>query len=183
MKKKILLSALLLVGILAVTLPLTTAPVFDAKSFKAQQIAAPAKLDMLRERLDKLGGENLSLAFVLGVKSKEALAFSSSVLAYQDYSQKRSLGILMGAAIQNASNPLAMQRVRDSEYKKLLASAPQEQYGVETTFQTLNELIKMNDEALSGVVGLAKRLNPQDRALDQTKKALKQAARTAAKQK
>ena len=69
MKKKILLSALLLVGILAVTLPLTTAPAFDAKSFKAQQIAAPAKLDMLRERLDKLGGENLSLAFVLGVKS------------------------------------------------------------------------------------------------------------------
>ena len=111
-----------------------SAAVLDAKEFKSQQKAVASKLEVLRQRLDKLGGVDLSLAFVMSVKSKDALAVSSTVLAYQDYAQKRSLGILMGAAIQNASNPVAMQQVRDEEFKKLLASAPQEQHGVESPF-------------------------------------------------
>lgn len=176
--------SVLLAGMLAVLAgPLAAEPALNAQAFKAQQKAVASKLDGLRERLDKLGGENLSLAFVLSVKSKEALAVSSTVLAYQDYAQKRSLGILMGAAIENASNPLAMQKVRDSEFKKLLASAPQEQYGVEKTFQTLDELVNMDDASLSAVVGLAKRMNPQSRAQEMSKKAAREALKTVSKQK
>lgn len=182
MKNKLLGSALL-AGVLALAGPLAAAPALDVKTFKAQQKDVPIKLEVLRGKLDKLGGENLSLAFILSVKSKEALAVASTVLAYQDYAQKRSLGILMGAAIENASNPVAMQQVRDSEFKKLLSSAPQEQYGVEKTLQTLDELVNMDDAALAGVVGLAKRMNPQSRAQELSKKAAREAAKSVVKNK
>lgn len=181
--KNIVMRCLMLAGVLALAGPLVAAPALDAKAFKAQQKAVVSKLEALRVKIDNVGGEDLSLAFVMSVKSKDALAVSSTVLAYQDYAQKRSLGILMGAAIQNAANPVAMQKVRDSEFKKLLASAPQEQYGVENTFKTLDELLNMEDSSLAAVVGLAKRMNPQSRAQQQAKKALKEAAKTAATKK
>ena len=181
--KKICFKSLLLAGFMAVAGVFASAAVLDAKEFKAQQKAVASKLEVLRQRLDKLGGVDLSLAFVMSVKSKDALAVSSTVLAYQDYAQKRSLGILMGAAIQNASNPVAMQQVRDEEFKKLLASAPQEQYGVESTFKTLDELVNMEDVSLAQVIGADKRMNPQSRAQAQVKKAVKQAAKDAGKKK
>lgn len=165
-----------MLGLLVLAVPLMAEPSMTAREFKAAQKAVAGKLSILRDRLDRAGAENLSLAFVLSVKSKDALAVSSTVLAYQEYAQKRSIGILMGAAIENASNLQAMQQVRDAEFKKLLASAAQEQFGVEQTFSTINELLDMDDASLGAVVGLAKRLNPQSRAQDEVKKAVKEAA-------
>ncbi len=160
--------------------PAFTAPSMDAKTFKARQKAAVSRLDVLRARLDQAGGQDLSWAVVLSVRSKDALAVSSTVLAYQEYASKRSLGILMGAAIENASNPVAMQKVRDAEFKKLLGAAPQEQFGVEQTFNALDELLDMNEPALAGVVGVAKRLDPRLRAGAEARKALQEAAQVKA---
>lgn len=175
--RKILLNLMMVAVMVGLAGSAFTSTEMSAQQFKLLQKAIPAKLDLLRAKLDQAGGKELTLAYVMSVKSKPALAVSSAILAYQDFSSKRSLGILMGAAIENANNPLAMQRLRDSEFRKLLVSAPQEQFGVEQTLATLDELVEMRPAQLQSVVGLAKRMDPKFAATQAVRQAVQEAAK------
>lgn len=175
--RKILLNLMMVAVMVGLAGSAFTSTEMSAQQFKLLQKAIPAKLDLLRAKLDQAGGKELTLAYVMSVKSKPALAVSSAILAYQDFSSKRSLGILMGAAIENANNPLAMQRLRDSEFRKLLVSAPQEQFGVEQTLATLDELVEMRPAQLQSVVGLAKRMDPKFVATQAVRQSVQEAAK------
>lgn len=133
----------------------------EPSPFDAMRKAMPAKLDLLRERVDAAGGRDLSLALVLSSQNKDARLVSSTVLVYQNYPRERKLAVLLAAAVRYNENVSLMQRVEDKSLKQALAQAPEEMAGITGMFETVDNMLKMTPQQLKTAVAAAQKLDMQ----------------------
>ena len=123
---------------------LGSAPVSAEQSpFEQLRRQMPAKLDLLRDRVDEAGGQDLSLALFLAVQSEDAHTVGTTVLVYQQYPRERKLAILLAAAVKYHKEMSLMQRVEDQSLKQALAEAPAEMEGINGMFQTVQDSLSM----------------------------------------
>lgn len=113
-------------------------------SFEAKRAALPARLDLLRQRMDRAGGEEAALALLLASRNKEARVVCSTVLVYQEYPRERKLSVLLAAMVRYNERLAALQGVRDETLKRALLQAPAELEEMEGVFSALDELENMS---------------------------------------
>ena len=132
-------SGLAIVGVIACGALFSGVQV-EESSFEARRAAMPVKLAALRARTDEAGGKDLSLALLLGSKSKDARLVGSTVLVYQEYPKERKLAVLLAAAVRYSERLEVLQRVKDQTLTNALLQAPPEMEGINGMFQTVDEL-------------------------------------------
>ena len=98
---------------------LGSAPVSAEQSpFQQLRRQMPAKLDLLRERVNEAGGQDLSLALLLASQNEDAHTVGTTVLVYQQYPRERKLAVLLAAAVKYHKEMGLMQRVDDKSLKQ-----------------------------------------------------------------
>ncbi len=154
---------------------LGSAPVAAEQSaFEVLRRQMPAKLDLLRERVDQAGGKDLSLALLLAVQNEDAHIVGTTVLVYQQYPRERKLAVLLAAAVQSHKEMSLMQRVKDSSLKQALREAPPEMAGINGMFQTVQDMLALSQPALQQAVGRAQQYNMQRKSAEAVKRAVRQ---------
>ena len=153
---------------------LGSAPVSAEQSpFEQLRRQMPAKLDLLRDRVDEAGGQDLSLALFLAVQSEDAHTVGTTVLVYQQYPRERKLAVLLAAAVKYHKEMSLMQRVEDKSLKQALAEAPAEMEGINGMFQTVQDSLAMTPEVLKDTVRKAQSHNMQRKAAEAVKRTVK----------
>lgn len=145
-------------------------------SFAALRGQVPAQLDSLRARVNQAGGEDISLALLLGAQDEDARMVGATVLVYQQYPRERKMAVLLAASVKFNKEFYRLQEVSENSLKLALSQAPEEMYGVRETFQAVRNLLEMPSEQLRGVVQQSKDLaskNKREIALAETQKSLK----------
>lgn len=148
----------------------------EEESFAVLRGQIPAQLDELRGRVNQAGGEDISLALLLGAQNEDARMVAATVLVYQQYPRERQLGVLLAASVKFNKEFYRLQEVQDDSLKLALSQAPAEMYGVSETFQTVRDLLEMRPEALRAAVQQANTLAAQNKRASvraETQKALK----------
>lgn len=112
----------------------------DSSSFETRRASMPARLAELRERADAAGGQDISLALLLGSYDKDARLVGSTVLVYQEYPKERKLAVMLAAAVRYNERPEVLQRVDDRVLRDALLQAPPEMEGINGMFQTVETL-------------------------------------------
>ena len=145
----------------------------EQSPFEQLRRQMPAKLDLLRERVDEVGGEQLSLALLLASQNEEAHTVGTTVLVYQQYPRERKLAVLLAAAVKYHKEMSLMQRVEDKSLKQALAQAPEEMIGINGMFQTVQDMLAMTNEQLKGAVDKAQMYNMQRKTAEAVKRTVK----------
>lgn len=139
---------------------LGSAPVSaEQSSFGKLRRQMPEKLDLLRERVNKAGGEEISLALLLASQNEDAHTVGTTVWVYQQYPRERKLAVLLAAAIKYHQEISLMQQVDDKSLKQALLQAPEEMAGINGMFQTVLSMLSMTDEQLQEAVKKAQTWN------------------------
>lgn len=134
----------LLLAVLACGLLTSRLSSAQGASFEAKRAALPARLELLRQRMDQAGGKEASLALLLASRNKEVRVVCSTVLVYQEYPRERKLAVLLAAAIRYNERLAALQGVRDETLQRALLQAPAELEEMEGVFSALDELENMS---------------------------------------
>lgn len=129
--------------------------------FEVLRRQMPAKLDLLRDRVDEAGGQELRLALVLAVQNEDAHTVGTTVLVYQQYPRERQLAVMLAAAVKFHQDISLMQRVEDKSLKQALAQAPAEMVGINGMFQTVVDMLNMTPQQLKAAVEKAQRADKQ----------------------
>lgn len=153
---------------------LGSAPVSAEQSpFQQLRRQMPAKLDLLRERVNEAGGQDLSLALLLASQNEDAHTVGTTVLVYQQYPRERKLAVLLAAAVKYHKEMGLMQRVDDKSLKQALAQAPEEMAGINGMFQTVEDTLALTPEQLKAAVEQAQTYNMQRKAAQAVKRTVK----------
>ncbi len=148
----------------------------DEQRFAQHKAALPAQLLALRERADKAGGADLSLALLLAAQNKDARLVASTVLVYQEYPKERKLAVLLAAAVRYSERLAVLQRVRDGVLEEALLQAPAEMEGIDGMFAAVDELSAMSPAAFKNAVRSAQnKIKGQDFARRATTEKVKRA--------
>ena len=145
----------------------------EQSPFEQLRRQMPAKLDLLRERIDEAGGQHLSLALVLASQNEDAHTVGTTVLVYQQHPRERKLAVLLAAAVKYHKEMSLMQRVDDKSLKQALAQAPEEMAGITGMFQTVQDTLSMTSEQLQIVVNKAQQHNMQQKTAEAAKRIIK----------
>lgn len=127
----------------------------DEQSFLKRRAALPSQLAALRERTDKAGGEELSLALLLASQNKDARLVASTVLVYQEYPKERKLAVLLAAAVRYSERLEVLQRVKDGVLEEALLQAPADMEGIGGMFSAVEELSSLSPSAFQKAVRAA----------------------------
>ena len=130
----------------------------EPSPFGVMRKAMPEKLEILREKVNDAGGENMSLAFFLSSQNEDAQLVSSTVLVYQNYPKDRRLGVLLGAAIRYNEDILNTLNVEDDSLSEALSQAAEEMAGIAGMFQTIEKSLNASPEQLKKAVNTAHRI-------------------------
>lgn len=148
-----------------------TKPVSAEQSpFETMRRQMPAKLDLLRDRVNEAGGQDLRLALVLASQNEDAHTVATTVWVYQQYPRERQLAVMLAAAVKYHQEIGLMQRVEDKSLKQALAQAPEEMIGIQGMFQTVQDMLAMTPQQLKSVVNKAQQLNMQRKAAEAVKR-------------
>lgn len=139
-KLRWLILACLTCGVFASGLLLALAP-----SFESKRTELPARLEVLRERMDRFGGKDASVALLVGSRNKAAQVVCSTVLVYQEHPRERQLSVLLAAMVRYNERLATLQGVREEMLKRTLLQAPAELEEMEGIFSALDELENMSD--------------------------------------
>ena len=142
-------------------------------AFEVLRRQMPAKLDLLRERVNEAGGQDLRLALLLSAQNEDAHTVATTVLVYQQYPRERQLAVLLAAAVKYHQQVGLMQQVEDRSLKQALAQAPQEMDGIEGMFQTVQNMLNMTPQELKSAVEVAQKLNMQRKSAEAVKRTVK----------
>ncbi len=145
----------------------------EQSPFEKLRHEMPAKLDLLRARTDEAGGKDLSLALLLSAQNEDAHTVGTTVLVYQQYPRERKLAVLLAAAVKYHEQMSLMQRVEDKSLKQALAQAPAEMAGINGMFQTVQNMLAMNNDQLKAAVAKAQAFNMQRKAAEAVKRTVK----------
>lgn len=163
--------ALALLAVAGALMMIGSSPVSAEQSpFDALRRQMPAKLDLLRERVNDAGGRDLSLALLLASQNEDARLVSTTVLVYQQHPRERKLAVLLAAAVNYHKELSLMQRVEDKSLKQALSQAPEEMAGINGMFQTVEDLLEMTPEQLKTAVEKAQKYNMQLKAAEAVKR-------------
>ncbi len=130
----------------------------EPSPFGVMRKAMPEKLEILREKVNDAGGEDMSLAFFLSSQNEDAQLVSSTVLVYQNYPKDRRLGVLLGAAIRYNEDILNTLNVEDDSLSEALSQAAEEMAGITGMFQTIEKSLNASPEQLKKTVNTAHRI-------------------------
>ena len=130
----------------------------EPSPFGVMRKAMPEKLEILREKVNDAGGENMSLAFFLSSQNEDARLVSSTVLVNQNFPRERRLGVLLGAAIRYNEDILNTLKVEDESLAEALSQAPEEMAGITQMFQTVEKALNSSQEDLKKAVNVAHRI-------------------------
>ena len=130
----------------------------EPSPFGVMRKAMPEKLEILREKVNDAGGEDMSLAFFLSSQNEDAQLVSSTVLVYQNYPKDRRLGVLLGAAIRYNEDILNTLNVEDDSLSEALSQAAEEMAGITGMFQTIEKSLNASPEQLKKAVNTAHRI-------------------------
>ena len=151
-----------------------TKPVSAEQSpFETMRRQMPAKLDLLRDRVNEAGGQDLRLALVLASQNEDAHTVATTVLVYQQYPRERQLAVLLAAAVKFHKEMGLMQRVEDKSLKQALAQAPEEMSGIQGMFQTVLDMLNMTPQQLQAAVARAQRFNVQRKTAEAVARTVK----------
>lgn len=151
----------------------------EESSFETRRAAMPVKLAALRARADEAGGKDLSLALLLGSRSKDARLVGSTVLVYQEYPKERKLAVLLAAAVRYSERLEVLQRVKDQTLTNALLQAPPEMEGINGMFQAVDELNALPAAQFKNAVDSAR---ASVRGLEYTRQAVPQALKARSQQ-
>ncbi len=151
-----------------------TKPVSAEQSpFETMRRQMPAKLDLLRDRVNEAGGQDLRLALVLASQNEDAHTVATTVLVYQQYPRERQLAVLLAAAVKYHQEIGLMQQVEDKSLKQALAQAPEEMSGIQGMFQTVLDMLNMTPQQLQAAVARAQRFNVQRKTAEAVARTVK----------
>lgn len=142
----------------------------EQSPFEQMRRQMPAKLDLLRDRVNEAGGQDLSLALLLASQNEDARMVATTVLVYQQHPRERKLAVLLAAAVKYHKELSLMQRVEDKSLKQALSQAPEEMAGINGMFQTVEEMLAMSPEQLKAAVDKAQKYNMQRKAAEAVKR-------------
>ena len=145
----------------------------EQSPFEVLRRQMPAKLDLLRDRVNEAGGQDVSLALVLAAQNEDAHTVGTTVLVYQQYPRERQLAVMLAAAVKYHKEISFMQQVEDKSLKQALAQAPAEMIGINGMFQTVVDMLNMTPEQLKGAVEKAQRANMQRKTAEAVKRTVK----------
>lgn len=146
----------------------------QAPSFEAKCSALPARLELLRERMDQAGGKEASLALLLASRNKAARVVCSTVLVYQEYPRERKLAVLLAAMVRYNEHLAMLQGVQDEMLKRSLLQVPAELEEMDGFFSALEELENMSAPQFKNAVDGALRAKEENVAASAAVRQVKQ---------